>query len=325
MDILKGKTVLQISVAAAFIWSVVLASLLAWNINAELKQTTVQASHQSRTFFEEFLLTRFWNAMHGGVYVAITEETQPNPYLDDPLRDVTTLEGIKLTKMNPSYMTRQIGQIAAQQGKFRVHITSLNPIRPENKADEWEIKALSAFNTGKKELFEIIESPPKGRNFKYMAPLYIEETCLNCHGQYGVKVGDINGGISVTMPAEELIASQNNNIISLSGAYFLIWALGLFGMCAAHNRLRLEESEREKAILQLEEALGEVKQLSGLLPICSSCKNIRDDQGYWQHVEKYISEHTEAQFSHSFCPDCAKKLYPEIYEKIQKKMQLKKE
>jgi hypothetical protein len=158
-----------------------------------------------------------------------------------------------------------------------------------------------------------------------MAPLYIEETCLNCHGQYGVKVGDINGGISVTMPAEELIASQNNNIISLSGAYFLIWALGLFGMCAAHNRLRLEESEREKAILQLEEALGEVKQLSGLLPICSSCKNIRDDQGYWQHVEKYISEHTEAQFSHSFCPDCAKKLYPEIYEKIQKKMQLKKE
>ena len=79
MDILKGKTILQISLAAAFIWTLVLAGLLTWNINAELKQTIDQASHQSRTFFEEFLLTRFWNAMHGGVYVAITEATQPNP------------------------------------------------------------------------------------------------------------------------------------------------------------------------------------------------------------------------------------------------------
>lgn len=325
MNILKGKTILQISLTVAFIWTLVLAGLLSWNINAELKQTIDQASHQSRTFFEEFLLTRFWNAMHGGVYVAITEKTQPNPYLDDPLRDVTTLEGLKLTKMNPSYMTRQIGQIAAQQGNFRVHITSLNPIRPANKPDEWEIKALTAFNAGTKELFEIVESTPKGKDFKYMAPLYVEEACLKCHEQYGVRVGDINGGISVTIPAEELIVSQNNNIISLSGAYFLIWALGLFGMCAAYNRLRLEESEREKAILQLEDALGEVKQLSGLLPICSSCKNIRNDQGYWQHLEQYISEHSEAQFSHSICPDCAKKLYPEIYEKIQHKLQPKKE
>ena len=58
-----------------------------------------------------------------------------------------------------------------------------------------------------------------------------------------------------------------------------------------------------------------VKKLSGLLPICASCKSIRDDQGYWQQIEAYIGEHSEAQFSHSVCPKCAKKLYPEVFEK----------
>ncbi len=67
---------------------------------------------------------------------------------------------------------------------------------------------------------------------------------------------------------------------------------------------------------RLEKASSEIKTLSGLLPICSSCKKIRDDHGYWSQIEGYISHHSEVTFSHSICPDCAKKLYPnlEIYE-----------
>ena len=64
---------------------------------------------------------------------------------------------------------------------------------------------------------------------------------------------------------------------------------------------------------ELQDALAQVKTLSGLLPICSSCKKIRDDQGYWNQLEVYIQDHSEAVFSHSLCPDCAKKLYPEIF------------
>lgn len=63
-------------------------------------------------------------------------------------------------------------------------------------------------------------------------------------------------------------------------------------------------------IAELRKALAEVKQISGLLPICSSCKNIRDDKGYWQKVESYISDRSQAQFSHGLCPDCVEKLYP---------------
>jgi len=73
-----------------------------------------------------------------------------------------------------------------------------------------------------------------------------------------------------------------------------------------------EIKKRKKVIGDLESALYEVKKLSGLLPICASCKNIRDDKGYWKKIEAYIHEHSGAEFSHSICPECAKKLYPDL-------------
>jgi DNA-binding NtrC family response regulator len=81
------------------------------------------------------------------------------------------------------------------------------------------------------------------------------------------------------------------------------------------ERQRLE-TERERLILELQEALSKVKQLSGLLPICASCKQIRDDKGYWTQVEVYMREHTEIDFTHTVCPECTKKLYPEYYDAI---------
>lgn len=74
------------------------------------------------------------------------------------------------------------------------------------------------------------------------------------------------------------------------------------------------EEERERLINELQQALAKVKRLSGLLPICSSCKKIRDDSGYWKQIEAYIREHSEAEFSHGVCPECARRLYPEIFE-----------
>ena len=72
------------------------------------------------------------------------------------------------------------------------------------------------------------------------------------------------------------------------------------------------EQERERLIVELKDALSRVNQLSGLLPICASCKKIRDDSGYWNQIEAYIRDHSEADFSHGICPDCANKLYPDL-------------
>ena len=72
------------------------------------------------------------------------------------------------------------------------------------------------------------------------------------------------------------------------------------------------EQEREKTIAELQDTIAEVKTLRGFLPICSYCKNIRDDEGYWKKIENYIQKHSYAEFSHSICPDCAKKYYPDM-------------
>jgi PAS domain S-box-containing protein len=75
------------------------------------------------------------------------------------------------------------------------------------------------------------------------------------------------------------------------------------------------EEDRNKLILDLREAFSQVRTLSGLLPICASCKKIRDDKGYWSQIESYIKERSDVEFTHGVCPECMKKLYPETYEK----------
>jgi len=78
---------------------------------------------------------------------------------------------------------------------------------------------------------------------------------------------------------------------------------------------KLLEEERERLITELRETLGQVKMLRGLLPICASCKKIRDEHGTWNEIESYVRKHSEVNFSHGMCPDCMRGLYPEYYKK----------
>jgi len=82
------------------------------------------------------------------------------------------------------------------------------------------------------------------------------------------------------------------------------------------SRLRSTMQERADLIKKLQDSLKEVKELRGILPICSSCKKIRTDEGYWQNVDEYITHNTKAELTHGLCNDCAKKLYPQLYDKI---------
>ena len=86
--------------------------------------------------------------------------------------------------------------------------------------------------------------------------------------------------------------------------------IGLVGISREINEIKQAEEQREKIIAELQEALDKIKTLKGLIPICASCKKIRDDQGYWNNVESYIKSHAEVEFTHGICPDCMKKLYP---------------
>ena len=82
--------------------------------------------------------------------------------------------------------------------------------------------------------------------------------------------------------------------------------------------MKNKEKEKNKLIEELQDALEKVNLLSGFLPICASCKKIRDDKGYWNQIESYIRDHSEVEFSHGICPECAQELYPQLQKNMRK-------
>ena len=111
-----------------------------------------------------------------------------------------------------------------------------------------------------------------------------------------------NGEFPVSLSLS-VIKDDRQNVVSVVGVVRDI------------SQRKQAEEEREKLIAELQSALAEVKTLTGFIPICAACKKIRDDQGYWNQIEAYVQEHSNAEFSHSICPDCIKELYPDLYER----------
>jgi len=112
-------------------------------------------------------------------------------------------------------------------------------------------------------------------------------------------------GLFLSPPGGLIWMAIVNRVLAISA----IWVTA--SLALLHHR---EARDRERLIQQLQEALAQVKTLQGLLPICASCKKVRDDRGYWNQIETYIGDHSEAEFTHGLCPECAKKLYPEYFE-----------
>ncbi|MFZ5796996.1 MAG: Tll0287-like domain-containing protein [Desulfobulbaceae bacterium] len=309
----KTPSIIRIAIISSLLWTGTLASLLAWSVTSEIRQSTELATSQTRSFFQEFLMTRFWNTMHNGVYVLVSDETPPNPYLkDDPLRDLVTTSGIRLTKLNPAYMTRQISDITRERSTIVFHLTALQPINPINAPDPWEEKALrELIDSG--ERIAMTTNDQGEKIFRYISTLAIEPNCLGCHERYGDTLGSHRGGISISIPAQPLLVLRNRQIVNLGLSYLGIWLIGILAIGSCALRMNTHEKERSALIAQLQESLHEVKTLSGLLPICCSCKSIRDDKGYWKEVEKYMSEHADVKFTHGICPACTRKLYPELF------------
>ena len=293
-------------------WLMVVGGAFGKNYSSETKAHNDLAFQTARAFFDQIVLSRAWNAGHDGVYVPVTENTQPNPYLDDSLRDLETNKGIKLTKINPAFMTRQIAEIAAKEKVVQFHITSLKPIRPGNKPSDWERIWLESFEKGIMEQGGFVRGG-SNTNFRYMAPLITESSCLKCHAKQGYKVGDIRGGISVILP---FFPKANHRSLILG--YGIAALLGSLIIFIAGQMLDKKEREQQELIKSLKRAVLEIKTLQGIVPICSFCKKIRDDKGFWSQVESYVSHHTDAQFSHGVCPDCREEHYPELFNNKKK-------
>lgn len=201
-----------------------------------------QLVSRGRSIVEAIVLARNWNARHGGVFVKKTPGMVSSPFLTNP--DIETIEGEHYTKKNPSLMVREISEIVAQEGTFQFHMASRKPLNPANTPNDFENRALLGFEQGDKEAF-IKEGENGSTYFRYMAPLYVEESCLDCHAQQGYRIGDVRGGISIRFNIDSVVAAQRKNqyiMAALAVASFLSLAT-IIHRLVHHLRLRLHEAE----------------------------------------------------------------------------------
>jgi hypothetical protein len=310
MSSTRSSLLLKSFLVIGVFWTLVIAFLAVWAVRSEKQETTASTLTKARSYFNHVVLTRHWNADHGGVYVPVTAETTPNPYLEVPRRDVTTRDGFFLTLINPAFMTRQLSELAERLGMFRFHITSMDPIRPANGPEPWEAEALMSFESGLEEYHAWHQESQDGSSsFRYMAPLYTEQNCLQCHAKQGYREGDLRGGISVSLPADDILLTRNHHITGSFVRYSVIWMVGMGIILFSFRLSKREYTERSDLIGRLEKALSDIKTLKGLIPICATCKKVRTDEGYWDQIEQYVRERSDAEFSHSICPECMERYY----------------
>lgn len=237
-------------VTVIYVFVAVLAGTsLYWEIARIEENLASLARERGAVLFKLIELTRDWNAEHGGVYVPVTDKTGPNPYLVHPKRDVVTADGATFTLVNPAFMTRQIAEIAEKAEGVKFHITSLKPIRLANAADAWEAESLQLFEQRRQRerlsFFADGNGVLPGPAHRYMAPLLVKESCMKCHAVQGYKVGDIRGGISVTMSADKLVEIGESRRKYSAAVYLVAFIVvaGLGHFVAWHTRRHLRVLE----------------------------------------------------------------------------------
>lgn len=219
------------------LWTALLCSLLFFDIKENKEETDVAAKLEARANFRKDQAIRYWANSHGGIYVPIDSITKPNPYLKHVFeRDIETPSGVKLTLLNPAYIVRQLNESFKEDYGVVGKITGKNVLRKENKPDKWEINALNKFNKGIKEVSEY--STIDGEVYlRLMQPMITNESCLKCHSEQGYKVGNTDGGVSVSIPMKPYFdRTKHHNRRSII-SFFVIWTLGIIGLVYGNNVL----------------------------------------------------------------------------------------
>jgi len=240
-------------------WTAVMAVLFAQDQFTLRESTKKLAIREARAHFQRDVAFRKWATSHGGLYVPADERTPPNPYLTQVLeQNIETPLGIQLTLMNPAYALRQMNEEYSEVYGISGHITSLRPLRPENFADEWEAAALESFENGETEALEFTEFNGED-SLRLMQPLYTQEGCLKCHAHQGYQVGDIRGGVSVSVPLTPFLVEEQQTLKVHALSFLLLWGLGAFAIVQGGNSITSNILKREQAQDKLESAYEQLE------------------------------------------------------------------
>lgn len=246
------RTFNRMLVLAVVLWTAVCLGSMLYLHRDSKRHIELIARETARASIEKDLLYRYWAAGHGGVYVPVTDQTRPSPYLAGVKeRDITTPSGRRLTLMHPANMTRQIHDLGRDFTNVQGHTASLKPLRPENAPDAWEAKALKTIEGGDKEFGEIVDFHG-APHYRLLYPLYIVTPCLACHKKQGYKLGDLRGGIGASIPMNmfsPVLREHHSSMLKNIGSMWLLGIIGL-SMVAPYVRRRIKEQEQAEEALR---------------------------------------------------------------------------
>ena len=217
----------RVVLIALLIWSFLIVAASLINTQTNYDYADDLAEHEAVVSVKKDLAYRSWVSSHGGVYVPITKKTPPNPYLSHiKNRDVYTTAGQHLTLMNPAYTLSQMMKDYTKLYGTKGHITSRVLMNPKNKPDAWEEKALEDVEVTRKPA-SAMATIDKEEYFRYLNPLVTKKSCLKCHAFQGYKVGDIRGGVSVSIPLKAYYKEAFLHSLEDIAVILVIYLLGL--------------------------------------------------------------------------------------------------
>ena len=230
------------------------------------KQILIQ---EAQTHFNSQSNTRKWNDSYLGVYVLSQKELKPHPYL--PNNTVVSKDNETLYRVNHSSMARQLSEIS-DQNDFKFHLTSLNPLNEMNKADAFEKIALKYIEkSGNNSYYEF-----HGNTFRYLGAILTQQKCLECHAHQGYSIGDVRGGLSVTLDSKNYNAAvkdiQNRNLVIKTFIFIFLFIIMLLMRKQIQNNAELTKKveERTKEINKTKELLQNVLDADKSLMMVSS-------------------------------------------------------
>lgn len=244
----------------SFVISVSLTIILVFSgfflgLNLKTRQLIMEQNLiHARALFSSIVLARKWNALYDGVYVRKGPGVATNPYLTGA--DIVSRDGTVYTKRNPAIMTREISEIAEKDAAFRFHMTSLQLLNPENAPDAFEKTALERLDRGERE-FHATEQNGDRMIFRYFAPLYVEKSCLTCHGGQGYRTGDVRGGISISFDIENTRRKLKETLILiiLFSTSTTVSLLGLIYYFTARLIRKVSEARRHIELMAITDGL----------------------------------------------------------------------
>jgi diguanylate cyclase (GGDEF)-like protein len=228
MNFLNKHTIITSIIISIILTTIILLSFINISKQESIELSQKVLKQEAIAHFDNMVNTRTWNANLDGVFVKATKNLKKNPYLHD--NHAYTKDGDLLIKINPATMTRQISKISNNKSHYLFKITSMDPINPENKPDSFEEQGLLFLKDNRNEkYFTNIEN----NKYNLIGSLTTEPSCLKCHQEQDYKIGDVRGGLRVSIPLDnynitlETIKSNSFTLTSIT-IFFAI----IIGICS---------------------------------------------------------------------------------------------